>query len=395
MKAAKDTKKILHPWAVFIRSMDRMLKYLLLIAALLTVLVSLLTIVRAPDTTLAWKAALVVGEFGHWLVLFPLGFAVLAVAATSGGWRVAILSLGVVAMTGLLRPVGSAWLVARQTPGVRLSFARLYWHKNIPKVPVRTEVYARPGGQELKLDVYLPPFARDSSTPRPGLLVIHGGGWDSGDNTQLTEWNHRWAGRGWVVAALNYRLAPAHPWPAQRDDVLAALTWLKANAPSLSLDPHRLVVLGRSAGGQIATAAAYGAHDPDIRGIIALYAPHDMKFAWAVSREDDALNSIKLMRQYFGGPPDTTERTALYDSASGQLLARADSPPTLLIHGYPDTLVWYRHSRRLAARLQELGVSHTHIELPWATHAFDFNPDGPGGQLADSAIGEFLDRVGR
>ena len=358
-------------------------------------LFSLLTLVRAPDTTLAWKFALLAGEFGHWLVLFPLGLAGLALVAAEGGWRVAILLLCAGAAAGLLRPALSAWRLARRTPGLNFSWVRLYVHEKIVRVPVRTEVYARPGGQDLKLDVYLPSFAKDSSTRRPGLLVVHGGGWDSGDNTQLTEWNHRWAGRGWVVAALNYRLAPAHPWPAQRDDVLAALTWLKTQADELGLDPHRLVVLGRSAGGQIATATAYGAHDPDLRGVIALYAPHDMHFTWGVSREDDALNSIKLLRQYFGGPPDTPERGALYDSASGQLLARADSPPALLIHGYPDTLVWYRHSRRLAVRLQELGVAPTHLELPWATHAFDFNPDGPGGQLADSAIAGFLDRVGR
>ncbi len=372
-----------------------MLKYLLLVAALLTALVALLTVVRAPDTTLAWKVALAVGEFGHWLVLFPLGLAGLALAATQGVWRAGILFLSVGAVAGLLRPAGSAWRIARHTPGAKFSWARLYWHAVIPAVPVRTEVYARPGGSELKLDFYAPPFRADTTRRPPCLVVIHGGGWDSGDNTQLTEWNHRWASRGWAVAALNYRLAPAHPWPAQRDDVLAAIAWLKANADELGLDPQRLVVLGRSAGGQIATATAYGAHDPAICGVIALYAPHDMKFAWGVSREDDALNSIKLMRQYFGGPPDTPERVALYDSASGQLLARADSPPTLLIHGYPDTLVWYRHSRRLAARLQELGVPCTHVELPWATHAFDFNPDGPAGQLADSLIGEFLDRVGR
>ncbi|MDQ5980904.1 MAG: hypothetical protein QG602_3882, partial [Verrucomicrobiota bacterium] len=70
-----------------------------------------------------------------------------------------------------------------------------------------------------------------------------------------------------------------------------------------------------------------------------------------------------------------------------------DSPPTLLVHGYPDRLVWYRHSRRLAARLTELGVPGTHVELPWATHAFDYNPDGPGGQVADAAITEFLGRL--
>ena len=369
------------------------MRWILLILSVATTLLSLLTFVRAPDTTLAWKFALLAGEFGHWLVLLPLGFAGLALVTAKGGWRAAILFLCAGAVTSLLRPAVSAWLLAGRTPGVKFSWARLYVREKIPPVPVRTEVYARSGGQDLKLDVYLPPFAKDSSTRRPGLLVVHGGGWDSGDNTQLTEWNHRWAGRGWVVAALNYRLAPAHLWPAQRDDVLAALAWLKANAEQLGLDPHRLVVLGRSAGGQIAIAAAYGAHDPDIRGVISLYAPQDMQFTWSVSREDDALNSIKLLRQYFGGPPDTPERGALYDSASGQLLARADSPPALLIHGYPDTLVWYRHSRRLAARLQELGVAHTHLELPWATHAFDFNPDGPGGQLADSAIEGFLDRV--
>ena len=67
------------------------------------------------------------------------------------------------------------------------------------------------------------------------MVIIHGGGWDSGDNGQLTEWNQRWAARGWVVAAINYRpLRPPIPaWPAQRDDVVAAIAWLKANAAKL------------------------------------------------------------------------------------------------------------------------------------------------------------------
>jgi acetyl esterase/lipase len=197
------------------------------------------------------------------------------------------------------------------------------------------------------------------------------------------------------VAALSYRLAPRWIWPAQRDDVVAAIAWLKVNAGKLGLDPTRLVLLGRSAGGQLATAVGYGTHDPAIRGVIALYAPHDMLFSWSVSRADDALNSIKLMSQYFGGPPDTPARRTLYASASGQLLAQADSPPTLLLHGIPDTLAWYRHSERLAARLRELGVPHYYLRLPWATHGFDFNPDGPGGQLADYAISRWLSAVCR
>lgn len=364
------------------------MRWLLLLLSLLSLLAAALNFVRLPDTTFWWKAVLGVTEFGHWLVLFPLVLAVLAGFSTEGAWRWVVLGLCGLSVAGGLWPALNA---ARLTD--EFSWKRLWLAPAASKVPVRTEVYARPGGKELTLDFYAPAFRKDTNQ-RPGcLVVIHGGGWDSGDNTQLTEWNHRWAVRGWAVAAINYRLAPQHPWPAQREDVQAAIAWLKGNAEQLGLDPAKLVVVGRSAGGQIATAAAYGMRDPAIRGVIALYAPHDMKFAWGVSREDDALNSVKLMRQYLGGSPDTPERIALYESASGQLLARSDSPSTLLIHGYPDRLVWYRHSRRLAARLVELGVPFTHVELPWATHAFDYNPDGPGGQVADAAITEFLARL--
>ncbi len=361
------------------------MRWLLLFLSALSVIAAALNFVRLPDTTFWWKAVLGVTEFGHWLVLFPLGLAVLTLFTTEGATRWAGLGLCALSVAGGLWPAFSAARLVET-----FSWKRLWLPPAASKVPVRTEVYARPDGRELTLDFYAPPFRKDT-TRRPGcLVVIHGGGWDSGDNTQLVAWNHRWAASGWAVAALNYRLAPQHPWPAQREDLRAAITWLKANAERLGVDPARLVMLGRSAGGQIATAVAYGVRDPAIRGVVALYAPHDMQFAWGVSREDDALNSVKLMRQYLGGPPDTPERAALYESASGQLLAWNDSPPTLLIHGYPDRLVWHRHSRRLAARLAELGVPCTHIELPWATHAFDYNPDGPGGQVADAAIAEFL-----
>lgn len=365
------------------------MRWLLLFLSAAAALVSLLNFVRAPDSTFWWKVALATGEFGHWLALFPLGLAILAGVASAGPVRAVSVGLGLLAAAGLLRPAVSA---ARLSPA--FSWTRLYWHAPVSPVTVQAVVYARPDGRDLQLDFYAPPFRKDTTRLPPCLVVIHGGGWENGDNTQLTVWNHRWATLGWAVAALNYRLAPAHPWPAQRDDVLAAVAWLKANAGRLGIDSTRFVILGRSAGGQIASAAAYGAHDPAIRGLIALYAPHDMQFAWGVSREDDALNSVRLMRQLFGGPPDIPERVALYDSGSGQMLARADAPPTLLIHGHPDTLVWYRHSRRLAARLKELGVPCRHVELPWATHAFDYNPDGPGGQVADAAIAEFLGRVG-
>src|SRR6185437_2536684 len=95
------------------------------------------------------------------------------------------------------------------------------------------------------------------------------------------------AGRGYAVADISYRLAPGAVWPAQRDDVLAAIAGLRGAAGRLGIDPDRIVVFGRSAGGQIAEAAAYWARDPGLRGVAAFYAPADMNFAYAFGREDD------------------------------------------------------------------------------------------------------------
>ena len=384
-----------------------MLKILLFLAALLLAATSVLTVWRAPDTILTWKLAIVAGEYGHWLVIVVFALAVVAGIRLTGAAQVLTLAFCIAAMLGFLRPVFIARQIAADLPGklrlafgprvpvgAALDFGRLYTGAKVPAARFETEVFSRPAGQELKVDFYSPALARDTlEKPRPCVVVIHGGGWDGGDRTQLAAWNPRLVARGYAVAAISYRLAPQSIWPAQHDDVLAAIAWLKANSVRLGIDPTRLVLLGRSAGGQLATAIGYGAHDPAIRGVIALYAPHDMPFAWSVSREDDALNSIKLFRQYFGGAPDTPERLALYESASGQLLAQSGSPPTLLLHGVPDTLAWSRHSERLNARLRELGVPHHYVALPWATHGFDFNPDGPAGQVTESAIDMFLAAV--
>ncbi len=116
-----------------------------------------------------------------------------------------------------------------------------------------------------------------------------------------------------------------------------------------------------------------------------------MHYAYEYGRSDDILNSLQLLKQYLGGVP--TEARANYDSASGILLAQGSSPPTLLIHGQRDELVWFRQSERLAARLDSLGTPHLLVRLPWATHAFDFNFNGPSGQISTYAVETFLRAV--
>lgn len=363
------------------------------------VLLSLLTTVRSPAWA-PWRLAVLSGEFGHWLGAASLGLAFgFGLAAADAGWGGSLtLSITILAAALFLKPAVQAWRLSTELP-VRLqqqlgpaavqrppfSPARFFLSDPRP-VPVETLSYA-PG---LALDFYR---AADASAPAPCVIVIHGGGWDAGDRSQLPHFNHWLARRGYAVAAISYRLAPAHQWPAPRDDALAALDFLKSNAATLGLDPLRFVLLGRSAGGQIALSVGYGARDPAIRGVIGLYAPSDLFFGYAHAREDDALRSPQLMRQYLGGPPEVAR--SAYESASAFLNVSPATPPTLLLHGVNDSLVWYRHSLRLDARLAEAGVPRAFVALPWATHAFEFNLHGPGGQIGTYAIEWFLQVVTR
>jgi acetyl esterase/lipase len=188
-----------------------------------------------------------------------------------------------------------------------------------------------------------------------------------------------------AVVAGDYRLAPAHPWPAQRDDVRAVLAWVRANAERLGLDPERITLLGRSAGAQIATATAYGEALPGVRAVVALYGVHNLEFVWSIRSATDSLNSDKLMKQYLGGPPEGA-RLEAYRAGSAELLAHAGAPPTLIIHGALDELVWCRHSEKLAAALAQAGAPHALVRLPWGTHAGEANLHGPSGQLITGAV---------
>lgn len=105
------------------------------------------------------------------------------------------------------------------------------------------------------------------TTPGPALLWIHGGGYVIGDAAQDDVLCRRFARElGVTVAAVNYRLAPEHPYPVPVEDCYAALSWL-ARLPSV--DPERVAIGGASAGGGLAAALALLARD---RGRIPLAA---------------------------------------------------------------------------------------------------------------------------
>jgi acetyl esterase/lipase len=369
------------------------MRYLLLIGTLLFAALGLLTVFRAPDW-LDWRFTVVACSFGYLLAVIPLGAAAWAWfrPENRGVLALATYTAGFLGFALLAQPCVQAWLIGRHLPErleerfgpaepaeAPFTFPGLFrlWPREVPK---STWTYS---GEE-QLDFY-PAIGRASA---PCVIVIHGGGWDNGDRGQLASFNYWLARRGYAVADISYRLAPGAVWPAQRDNVAAAVAFVKAHAAAWGVDASKLVIFGRSAGGQIAEASAYFLHDPAVRAVIALYAPSDMRFAWAWGRPDDALNSPRLLRHFLGGTPETAGPA--YDSSSALFLVDSKSPPTLLVHGTIDTLVWNRHSVRLAARLTESGVPNLFLSLPWATHALELNPSSPSGQLTYYAVDWFL-----
>ena len=343
-----------------------------------------------------WMITLAATEYGHRLALLPL---LISIVSLRSHPLVSLIAL--IAACVFLIPLAQAVRIAAVLPD-KLDDAFSMMSPALPKplsvsalwlggkpTPVEPQslTYVNDANGERKL-LYFP---SQTTIPAPCLIVIHSGGWENGRPEEFPLWNHHWAREGYAVAAIGYRLAPHSQWPAQREDVAEALRFLKAESAKLGIDSSRFVLIGRSAGGQIATASAYTLNDPSVRGCISLYAPADMPFAWQYADPNDVLDSPRLMRQYLGG--GATEAEDKYLSSSGTLIVKEGCPPTLMIHGDRDILVWNKQSERLAAKLEAVNVPHYHLALPWATHALDYPFNGPGAQLTRYAIDRFLQRV--
>ena len=401
MQVVKETFN-LKRWLVIV------IRWSLLIDAIVAFLFALLTTFKWPvwshSMGQAWAVGMVVPEISLWLAPLPLVFGAVALLLRRRHLVITTITVGfcIIAFSLFLKPTIQAWQLGRILPTqLAAAFGPATPQEKpfslaaaiIPHPPRPVAIETMEYSKSLLLDYY----RTIGRSPAPCVIVIHGGSWvggnrkDDGTKRELNDWL---ALHGYAVASIDYRLAPEFIWPAQRDDLLAAIAYLRAHALPLGIDPAKFVLLGRSAGGQMATATAYWKHDPGICGVIAIYPPTDFRLTWESATLRGNLDHRVNLEWFLGGTPETA--SAAYDSASAAGLVDAASPPTLILQGDLDINVFKRQSELLNEKLAGAGVPHALVSLPWAAHAFDLvNFDSPGGQVTTYSVDWFLSAVTR
>lgn len=263
---------------------------------------------------------------------------------------------------------------------------------------MKTLNYADDADPAHALDLYLP---ADSQGPRPVVVWVHGGGWFSGDKSQLNaadhgmrQWRDALLGKGYAVASVNYRLSGTARHPAQLDDVSAAVRYLRRESGNLGLASDRLAVAGESAGGHLALLTAMGGASHGtiggtqgsgpVQAVLSFYGVTDLTRLHA---DQAAQPSCPAAPAGVGSPegkllgydPAARRQAALDASPLGHV--SGNTPPTYLTHGRWDCTVPPVQSQRLNDALQRAGrpvtltlIDGSHADARFYTTAHSVDP---------------------
>jgi acetyl esterase/lipase len=256
--------------------------------------------------------------------------------------------------------------------------------RTVADLPYRTI-----GDETLVLDLYLPPSRHDV---RPAIVFVHGGGFVTGHTRMMgaaTDFPARLAAlaaRGYVVASIQYRLAPRAHFPAQVRDAKAAIAWLREHAGKYGIDPTRIAIWGSSAGGTIAatvgTTCGIAMFEPEGSAL-----PPDKTCVQAVA---DWFGPVTMDGQMLGatylgcvtGEPCNERRR----SASPASYVKKGAPPFLLLHGDNDKLVPVDQSRQFAAVLRAAGVETNLQIVAGAEHGLKATDPARQQSILDQAM---------
>lgn len=279
-------------------------------------------------------------EVARWRILaFLVQFLLLACLAACGG-----------SAANASRPSGSLSPQATPSP----EHYQVITYSNVHYGPLPDEI----------LDLCLP---ANAATPRPGIIVIHGGGWTGGGKGTYDGFCSYLASQGFVAAAINYRLAPAHIWPAQLIDVQLAVRWLRSQAHLIKLDPQRICSFGTSAGAHLAIFLGVLAtiHEGDEAGVLANespgvscvvdeFGPTDLTAPLNTAYQRSILSALL-------GAATLQSNPAIYRDASPIFDVSPHSAAMLIVQGDSDNVVPPSQSQELQKKLQQAQVPVQYI----------------------------------
>jgi len=242
--------------------------------------------------------------------------------------------------------------------------------------------------EELQLDAYLP--ADDGL--HPALLLVHGGAWIHGGRGDMRTFGELYAKAGYACFSLDYRLAPRARWPAQIDDCLYAVQWVRSQAARYRVDPTRVGALGLSAGGHLVALLGVlderrdaQASDPVLRESSRVQCVVDYFGPVLLTRTKAHDDDLQPPPELFGEVPDAARFDALLAGASPLTLVSADDAPFLIVHGDADEIVPVQQSRRMDEALRAQHVPSELLVIPGGGHGDFFFEDPEGAYWAHSA----------
>jgi arylformamidase len=248
--------------------------------------------------------------------------------------------------------------------------------------------YLDPGHGRHVLDVYSPDNAKNA----PVVFWIHGGGWQTGDKTNVHQKPQVFADKGCVLVSTNYRLLPEVDMQTIVQDVAKAVGWVHSNIAEFGGDPSRIFIMGHSAGAQLAALIciderylkAAGVPMTSIIGCV----PVDGETAETRRRVHGLPQLTFVHREKFGNTPEMhRELSAVTHVAQDKTI-----PPFLILHvaNHPDNTA---QAQRLGNVLKEAGKSVKVFGAKETTHTRINAELGNTGDLATEALNEFMDKL--
>jgi len=240
-----------------------------------------------------------------------------------------------------------------------------------------------------KLDAYLAP----SDAPLPAMIFIHGGGWRAGSKNSVPGWLLNAVREGWLnVVSVEYRFSDVAPHPAQVNDCLRAIQFVRHNAEKWNTDPQRIGVTGGSAGGHLSLwvalhddAADAKSDDPVARQssrvacAVSFAGPTDWSLLDTLEHKHPAYR--QLLGYAPGTPAKEMDAKAKADVSPISFVS-PDDPPIMQVHGDKDDIVPIEHARNLHERLKSAGVKTELVVIPGANHGVA----GAGPQVTERPI---------